>query len=44
MYQGSEYASYNIYREVTLQVSEYLLRDGPIQNPAKDLRYNGWEK
>ena len=25
--QGSEYASYNTQREVTLQVNEYLLRD-----------------
>ena len=31
--QASEYVSYNTWREVTLQVNEYLLRDGCIQNP-----------
>ena len=25
--QGSEYISYNTYREITLEVNEYLLRD-----------------
>ena len=37
MWQGSEYASYNILGMVTLQVNEYLLRDGCIQNLVKDL-------
>ena len=34
--QDSERASYSTYCEVTLQVSEYLLRDSRIQNPVKD--------
>ena len=34
----SEYFPYNTLREVTLQVYEYLLRDGLIQNPVKDQR------
>ena len=34
--QDSEHASYSTYCEVTLQVSEYLLRDSRIQNPVKD--------
>ena len=29
---------YNTYSEVTLQVNEYLLRDGRTQNRIKDLR------
>ena len=35
--QGSEYVSYKIECEVILQVNEYLLRDGDVQNPIKDL-------
>ena len=42
--QGSEYASYNTLREVTLQVDEYLLRDWCIQNLFKDLRQIAREK
>ena len=42
--QSCEYVSYNIYQEVTLQVNEYLLRDGRIQNPAKDLKMERLEK
>ena len=42
--QGSEYISYNTYREVTLEVNEYLLRDRRIQNPVKDLRWSALEK
>ena len=38
--QGSKYASYNTYPEVTLQVNEYLLRDRRIQNSVKDLRWS----
>ena len=34
----------NMYREVSLQVNEYLLRDGRIQNPVKDLRGIALEK
>ena len=36
--QGSEYVSYNVSCEVTLQVNEYLLRDGRIENHLKDLK------
>ena len=36
--QGSEYISQNTQREVIRQVNEYLLRDEPIQNAAKDRR------
>ena len=36
--QGSEYVSYNALCDVTLQVNEYLFRDGCIQNPVKDLK------
>ena len=42
--QSCEYVSYNIYQEVTLQVNEYLLRDGRIQNPVRDLRWSTLEK
>ena len=42
-WQGSEYASYNIYREVT-QVNKYLLRDRCIQNAVEDLRWSAFEK
>ena len=42
--QGSENLSYNTYREITLQVNEYLLRDKHIQNPTKDLRFSALEK
>ena len=42
--QGFEYLSYNTYREVALQVVEYLLRDTRIQNPVKDLLSNALEK
>ena len=38
--QGSAYTSYNIQREVTPLVNEYLFRDGRIQNPVKDLRWS----
>ena len=38
MDNGSEYTSYNTKYEVTLQVNEYLLRDGSMQNPVKVLR------
>ena len=34
----SEYISYNALREDTLQVNQYLLRDGNIQSPVKDQR------
>ena len=37
--QGTEYVSNNTKREVTLQVNEYFLRDRPIQNLVKDLRW-----
>ena len=36
--QGSEYVACNTYGRGTLQVNQYLLRDGRIQNPIKDLR------
>ena len=36
--QGSEYVLYNTQREVTLQINDYLLTDGRIQNLVKDLR------
>ena len=36
--QGSEYVSCNALCDVTLQVNEYLFRDGCIQNPVKDLK------
>ena len=42
--QGSEYVSYNKQREVTIQVNKYLLRDGRIQNPVKDVRQSALEK
>ena len=42
--QGSEYVSCNTQREVTLQVNHYLLGDGCIQNPVKDLRQSALEK
>ena len=42
--QGSEYVSYNTWREVTLQTNEYLLRDGRIQNPVKGLTQSSFEK
>ena len=42
--QGSEYLSYNTYREVTLQANEYLLRDERFQNPVKDLIWSALEK
>ena len=41
--EPSEYVSYNTWREVTLQGSEYLLIDGRIQNPVKDLRPGFWK-
>ena len=31
-------------RELTLQVNEFLLRDRPIQNVVKDLRWSALEK
>ena len=34
----SEHISNKALGEVTLKVNKYLLRDGRIQNPAKDLR------
>ena len=42
--QGSEYVSYSTQREVTLQANEYLLRDGSIQNPVRDLRWSALQK
>ena len=40
---GSEYVSYNTQRKATLQVNEYLLRDGRIHNPVEDLRQSALE-
>ena len=42
--QGSEYVPYNIQHEATLLVNEYLLRDNPIKNLVKDLRWSTLEK
>ena len=41
---GSEYVSCNTEDDVFLQFNEYLLRDGHIQNPVKDLRQSTLEK
>ena len=35
--QVPEYVLFNSKRKVTLQINEYLLRGGHIQNPFKDL-------
>ena len=42
--KGSLSVSYNTQREVTLQVSKYLLRDRSIRNPVTGLRQSafGW--
>ena len=40
----SEHISNKAQGEVTLTVNKYLLRDGRIQNPAKDLRQSALEK
>ena len=42
--QDSEYILYSAWREVTLQVNEYLLRDKRIQNLVKDVRWSALEK
>ena len=42
--QDSVYASYNLQREVTPQVNEYLLRDMNFQSLAKDLRWSALKK
>ena len=42
--QGSEFVSYNTYREVTLKYNKYLLSEGRTQNPLKDLRQSTLEK
>ena len=42
--QGSEYASYNTWWNVTLQVNEYLLRYRCIPTPVKDLIWSALEK
>ena len=36
---ASDYVPYNTSHEVTLQITEYLLRDARIQNLVKDLKY-----
>ena len=38
IWQGSEYVLSTTLREVTLEVNEYLLWNGRIQNLVKDLR------
>ena len=42
--KSSEYITYNTQREVTVKSNEYLLRNEPVVNPAKDLRYSALEK
>ena len=42
--QGSENLSYNTYREMTLQVNEYVLQDKHISNLTKDIRFSALEK
>ena len=42
---ASDYVPYNTSHEVTLQITEYLLRDVRIQNLVKDLKYWAlWKK
>ena len=42
--QGSEYVLYYAQCDVTLPINEYLLRNRPIQNLVKDLRWATLEK